>query len=40
MCDPFLLKSNKAEVHLCPGKDVVTFVPLSQGVEIVLRLRN
>ena len=40
MCDPFLLKSNKAEVHVCPGKNVVTLVPLSQGAEIVLCVSN
>jgi hypothetical protein len=31
MRDPFLLKSNEAEVHVCPGKNVVALVPLSQG---------
>jgi hypothetical protein len=42
MCDPFLLKLNKAEirVHVCPGQTVVALVPLSQGVEIVLCVRN
>lgn len=40
VCDPLLLKSNKAEVHVCPVKNVVALVPLSQGAEIVLCLRN
>jgi hypothetical protein len=40
LCDPFLLKSNKAEAHVCPVKNIVALVPLSQGAEIVLCFRN